>query len=717
MVHLSDRHPSLGSPFGGSSDALLIVNNSGVIESANVAAERLFRREPGSLDGVLIAHLVPEPERRDHQSLVSKFFDDPEAGRLGSRTLTAERSDGSEFQADILFFPHSHNGVPSLLVAVLDLTAKIAVENAIETVRSIQERVESKEEPLSNEEYRRLIHRVCEVSLQALPTTTESRQNRDDFLLGYVASEAPSYQKRSEHFFNSIPLPLWEADYSEVALWFDELRKDGVSNLGDYFDSYPESLSQGIAMVQVTRQNVTAERISLHVRKTGLLNPARIPSSLQAILRDRLIGIFDGVRTIVSNISKDDSEEGETRFIATSWVSVHLDGEPDLTSVFSTMTDLRPLNRLAEERRSALEHFEGVFENAAAGIMLLGPEGEILRANRAFTDMLGYGREDLDGVHLSAITPNEHIDDIVQYIEPLLADGRGVAVFEHPFRCRTGEIRWGRVSLRSVDSGTEPRSPTIAVTMDITELREERLARLNAEAGLKKRNSELESFAFIAAHDLSEPLRKIRVFGERLSDRTRDDLDERSQDYLDRMVSAAERMQNLIDGLLAYSSITTSGNEFTTVDLGEVAQQVVADLQVAISETGATIEIDDLPSIQGDATLLGQLLQNLLTNSLKYRSLARPLVISITGRRDDDFGEFVVSDNGLGFEQDQSKRIFGLFERLGTGRRVKGSGMGLAIVKKIVEHHGGEICSNSSPDEGAAFTVRLPLAEEGGTHS
>ncbi len=237
---------------------------------------------------------------------------------------------------------------------------------------------------------------------------------------------------------------------------------------------------------------------------------------------------------------------------------------------------------------------------------------------------------------------------------------------------------------------------------------------------LEYSNRDLERMAVVSAHDLSEPLRKIRVFGERIAENAGESLDERSRLDLDRMVSAAERMQNLIDGLLAYSSITTSGNEFTTVDLGEVAQQVVADLQVAISETGATIEIDDLPSIQGDATLLGQLLQNLLTNSLKYHVQGVAPRVRISGATVLDSSQqpslvvckLVVEDNGIGIPAEESEDVFDMFTRLPNWSGRDGAGIGLAICRRVAQYHGGEITIEANTPNGTRVIVTLPLAQQ-----
>jgi len=278
-----------------------------------------------------------------------------------------------------------------------------------------------------------------------------------------------------------------------------------------------------------------------------------------------------------------------------------------------------------------------------------------------------------------------------------------LATFERPFKHGDGSVRWGIVSTRSAELGT-----TVRVILDITDLRAERHARADAEEALERKVGELQTFAWTAAHDLSEPLRKIRTFGGRLDEIAGDVLDDRSRDYLARMESAAERMQGLIDGLLEYSRVTTRAQPFEWVDLGDVVRGVVSDLEVSITETGATVDVGDLPVVWGEPTQMRQVIQNLVTNAIKYRSPERLPVVSVSGDSDSDGVVLCVADNGVGFDPDQSERIFELFQRLVGRSDISGYGMGLAIVAKIVETHNGTIVAESIPDNGATFTIRLP---------
>jgi signal transduction histidine kinase len=247
---------------------------------------------------------------------------------------------------------------------------------------------------------------------------------------------------------------------------------------------------------------------------------------------------------------------------------------------------------------------------------------------------------------------------------------------------------------------------------------------------LQRSNRELEQFAAVASHDLQEPLRKIQAFGDRLRSRGAAALDDQSREYLERMLGAAQRMRSLIDDLLTYARVTTSARPFTAVDLEQIARDVVGDLDARLAQTGGTVHIGNLPTISADAVQMRQLLQNLIGNGLKFHRPDVPPRVEVSARvvpadnaEAADSGhssngegarssvcELIVSDNGIGFEPIYAERIFELFQRLHGRSAFEGTGMGLAICRKIVERHGGTIAATSAPGQGARFVVHLPAA-------
>ena len=230
---------------------------------------------------------------------------------------------------------------------------------------------------------------------------------------------------------------------------------------------------------------------------------------------------------------------------------------------------------------------------------------------------------------------------------------------------------------------------------------------------LELRNRELQEFAYVASHDLQEPLRAIQNFSERLRTKHAASLNEEAVDYLQRMQNAAGRMRVLIQDLLAFSRVTTQGKPFVSTDLNAIVENVVADLSNRLEESGGRIEIGKLPVIVADATQMRQLLQNLLGNALKFRREDEPSVVKVYSVETEEAGAvcLAVEDNGIGFDEKYCDRIFTPFQRLHNQRKYEGTGIGLAICRKIVERHGGGIVVRSAPGQGATFFITLPMSQ------
>ena len=265
---------------------------------------------------------------------------------------------------------------------------------------------------------------------------------------------------------------------------------------------------------------------------------------------------------------------------------------------------------------------------------------------------------------------------------------------------------------------------TVGVTRDIHEMKlaqealhksEEKLRQFTVQ--LARSNRELEDFAYVASHDLQEPLRKIVVFGERLKEKNNGKMEPDSLDYLDRMQNAAGRMQILINDLLTFSRVTTKAQPFAPVNLAEVAKGVLEDLEGRIELVKGRVEVGALPVIDAEPLQVRQLLQNLIGNALKFRRPEEPPVVKVDAQiipdpvtPDKQLCRLTVSDNCIGFDEKYLDRIFNVFQRLHTRNEYEGTGMGLAIVRKIALHHGGDITAKSKPGEGSTFILTVPAA-------
>ncbi len=254
---------------------------------------------------------------------------------------------------------------------------------------------------------------------------------------------------------------------------------------------------------------------------------------------------------------------------------------------------------------------------------------------------------------------------------------------------------------------------------------EERTAQLKlANQELTRSNRELQDFAFVASHDLQEPLRKIQAFGDLLKQDYGGALGDEGCDFIERMQNASRRMERLIKDLLAYSRVTSQAQPFVPIDLNKIAQEALNDLEARIRQTGGQITVGELPIIEADALQMHQLLQNLIGNALKFNRPGVPPVITVEGTcppviEDEAVAaprmcEITVADNGIGFDKKYLDRIFTPFQRLHGKNEYEGTGMGLAICRKVVERHGGSITARSQPDIGTTFLISLPFTHSQG---
>jgi light-regulated signal transduction histidine kinase (bacteriophytochrome) len=297
---------------------------------------------------------------------------------------------------------------------------------------------------------------------------------------------------------------------------------------------------------------------------------------------------------------------------------------------------------------------------------------------------------------------------------------------------KRGRRRWVEGVMYPVKDDDAIVREVVLVLNDITERRNAEDALRESQSAytaiLQRSNRELQDFAFVASHDLQEPLRKIRAFGGRLSEKFGGVLPEEGIDYLRRMLNASERMQTLVENLLEYSRVTTEAQPMTEVNLSDVAKGVLADLEDRIEESGGRVTIGTLPPLEADPLQMRQLLQNLIGNALKFRRAdTPPIVIVSAGQRENVSGSdgatlhLTVEDNGIGFDQEYADKIFTPFQRLHTRDEYEGTGIGLAICRKIVERHHGTIAAHGTVGRGARFVVTMPMSqstrEDGGPKS
>lgn len=363
------------------------------------------------------------------------------------------------------------------------------------------------------------------------------------------------------------------------------------------------------------------------------------------------------------------------------------------------------------DRKRAEALFHGAVEASPSGMLLVDRGGAIVLINRETERLFGYSREEIVGQPVEILVP-----EAARAKHPSLR----AAFSAQPALRRMGVGRDLKAVRKdgsefSVEVGLNPlESPqgpmVLAAVIDVSDrLEAQRLLERQAEE-LKRSNAELEEFAYIASHDLQEPLRMVASFTELLAERYGGRLDEKADKYIHYAVDGARRMQMLIRDLLAYSRVGTQGKSVRPTDAHAVLLRVVAQMKLSIEQSAAEITLEQLPTVPADEVQLERLFQNLLGNALKFRS-ADPPRVHVRADLEGESWAFSVADNGIGISPGEGERIFQMFQRVHERGRYEGSGIGLAIAKRIVERHGGRIWFESEPGKGTTFLFTLPAEE------
>ena len=402
------------------------------------------------------------------------------------------------------------------------------------------------------------------------------------------------------------------------------------------------------------------------------------------------------------------SRRDGTSFWATGVVSA-IPSDRGVQGYVVVARDVTERRRAEEALRIAEATSQGILAISADAVVCVSEEQRIMLFNQGAENIFGYRAEEVLGQPLELLVPEYVRDRHAQHVRDFGASGVTAR--------RMGER--GEISGRRKDGTVFPAEASIsklevggktiftAVVRDATERRRaaEELAAYADE--LARSNDDLQQFAYVASHDLQEPLRMVASYTQLLARRYRGQLDADADEFIGFAVDGVTRMQALINDLLAYSRAGRKEGDRTHVPLGEVVDKVVRVLGPAITTADAVVTCDRLPTVWGDAGQLGQLLQNLIGNAIKFRG-SEPPRVHVSARRED--GEWLVSvrDNGIGIAPEFTSRIFVIFQRLHSRNEYPGTGIGLAICRKIVERHGGRIWVESEPGHGATFHFTLP---------
>ncbi|MFQ6099967.1 MAG: GAF domain-containing protein [Anaerolineae bacterium] len=558
-------------------------------------------------------------------------------------------------------------------------------------------------------------------------------------------------------------------DYHHVALFTTDREQGEVvmrARAGDFADLFPPNhrlkLGQGmVGWVGLHGEGLLANDVDAeprYVNRYPDVITTRSELSVPIRVGEKVVGVLDAQSPQLNAFSESDVMVMETLAdqIAVAIENARLFEETqrrvrEMQLLYDVGQAAASEVRLEETLQAAAEALAAEFEDIHVALMLLDPESGTLHVESS----VGYS---LDMVNNPRLPLGEGITGwVAQHGKPLLVpdvrldpryyEGASDTRSELCVPLAVGSQVIGVINVESAETNAfteddrrllSTLANNLAILIERARLFEKvEAARTElqerAEA-LARSNAELEQFAYVASHDLQEPLRKVRAFGDRFEAKYADMLDERGRDYLERMQGAASRMQEMINDLLTLSRVTTRAQPFVPVDLRQLADEAVSDLEIRIERSSGRVEIDELPTIEADPIQMRQLLGNLIGNALKFQRKGKSPVVKVYGKlldgqerhgepapgsemataTDSAKCQIFVQDNGIGFDEKYLERIFQPFQRLHGRSEYEGSGMGLAICRKIAERHGGSITAQSTPGQGATFIVTLPVNQPKG---
>jgi PAS domain S-box-containing protein len=727
-------------------DAMVVVNQSGEIALLNLRAESQFGYRRDELVGQKVTAIIPEGFAARLIADGTRTASDALAQQIGTGIeLSGRRKDGSEFPIEIMLSPLENAEGTLVTAAIRDISVRKQAERHLAQMEGrYRGLLEAAPDAMV------VVNQSGEIALLNLRAESQFGYRRDELVGQKVTAIIP--EGFAERLIADGTRTATDALAQQIGTGIElsGRRKDG-SDFPIEIMLSPLENAEGILVTAAIRDISVRKQAERHLaqmegRYRGLLEAAPdamvvvnrdghiVLLNLQAerqfgYRRDELVG--QGVTNIIpegfaERLLADGLRSAETALAQNMGTGIQLSGRRKNGSDFPIEIMLSPLDsadgilvtaaiRDISVRKEAERHLaqmekrhRGLLEAAPDAMVMMSQSGEIVLVNLQAERQFGYRREELVGqnvrIIISEASSTRLLEDSLRSAEDAPEQQMGKRI-ELIGRRKNGSDFPIEIILGPLESA-EGKLITAAIR-DITARKIAEALLLQNMAELNRSNEELEQFASIASHDLQEPLRMVASYTQLLSKRYKGKLDSDADEFIAFAVDGACRMQLLIQDLLAYSRVGTKGRDLLDTPSEDALQQALANLGGAIEDSGAVVTHDPLPVVHADAMQLIQLFQNLIGNAIKYQSPGVPLIHIAAVRNAGKKWMFSVRDNGLGIDPQYFERIFGMFQRLHKREEFAGTGIGLAICKKIVERHGGSISVESQLGHGATFRFAL----------
>jgi len=514
--------------------------------------------------------------------------------------------------------------------------------------------------------------------------------------------------------YENSPIALWHEDLSKIKEIIDELKNSGVKDFRSYLDEHPELVDEFVSLIII--KNVNKSTLNLIKAKNIdeiIENTDKIFTKIRSeVFKEEIISLVEEnlnfeSETIIYTLTGE-KRNGILRLTVVSGY------EQTWSKVLISILDITERKKAEEGLKDTLKEVKRinqeiyiknlVFNSSLSAQCVADLNGIIISVNPAFLKLWGYESEvDAIGISLGDFFVNP--DDATSVLEALVKPGEWKGNFLAKKSDGSHFISQALATALYTENGEHIGFQS--ANIDITERIKSRKKLKNALEDLKRSNAELEQFAYVASHDLQEPLRMVASFTQLLQKRYIDKLDQDANDFINYAVDGAIRMQSLINDLLAFSRVGTQKAAFNETDMNLILEQVKSNLSYSIKDTGAIITNDPLPVVIADESQMIQLIQNLISNAIKFQKKNATPIIHISGKTEENQWIFSVKDNGIGIDPQFFDRIFIIFQRLHKKDEYGGTGIGLSVCRKIAQRHGGKIWIESEPDKGTTFYFTL----------